>query len=151
MRSDLTQWHVIPGVRDAVVNKLGEIKCLRTRRLKKHSNANGYRSVALAGKNRLVHRLLAEMFIPNPDDLPQINHKNGIKSDNRLSNLEWVTPQQNCKHARDTGLVVRKLTRGKANAIKALLAVGISRGELAERYGVDYQTVNDIHSGKAWA
>jgi hypothetical protein len=57
-------------------------------------------------KYEVVHRLLAETFIPNPDPVTyiQVNHKNGKKHDNRLRNLEWCTPSQNRKHAFDTGL-----------------------------------------------
>ena len=51
-----------------------------------------------------VHRLVASAFLPNPDKLPEVNHKNGDTHDNRVENLEWVTRKQNAMHAVDTGL-----------------------------------------------
>ena len=54
-------------------------------------------------KRQLVHRLVATAFIPNPLNLPQVNHKNGNGMDNRVENLEWVSNRENAVHARENG------------------------------------------------
>jgi len=68
----------------------------------------GYQFVTLSingdDVDKKMHRLVAEAFIANPDNKPQVNHKNGIKSDCRVSNLEWVTAKENLQHACDNGL-----------------------------------------------
>lgn len=91
-------------------------KC-KGKRLKQAIN-NGYARVALKNngelKNCLVHRLVAQAFIPNPKNKPQVNHKDGNKLNNHVSNLEWVTPKENLQHAVSNGLNIPLHKRGYA-------------------------------------
>ena len=72
-------------------------------------NGNGYLRVKLCKNNKsrrvLIHRLIAEHFIPQPEGLTVINHIDGNKQNNNISNLEWTTQKENIRHARETGLV----------------------------------------------
>jgi len=76
-----------------------------------HDNGTGYKAVNVIlgdkgkrkSKRMYVHRIVAECFIPNPQNLPEVNHLNGIKEDNRVENLEWCTPRHNILHAMVNG------------------------------------------------
>lgn len=84
----------------------GRLVCERLRR--QHDDKDGYKRVVLysegRSKNIGVHRMVAEAFIPNPKNYPMVNHKNGIKHDNRVENLEWCDAVFNMQHAVKSGL-----------------------------------------------
>lgn len=76
---------------------------IKTRLRKQTYTQKGYLSLILskdkANKTCVVHRIVASHFIPNNENKPQVNHRNGVKDDNRVENLEWCTNQENCYHA----------------------------------------------------
>ena len=91
------------------VSSLGKVRNRRTGRvLKNYDDGKGYLRVKLGGCNYRVHILVAEAFIPNPDNKPVVNHKKGNKHDCRASQLEWVTQSENIQHAWDRGLIRKK-------------------------------------------
>lgn len=85
-------------------HKSGGKSLLKERILRQAINKKGYMCVALCKNchqnSFLVHRLVAEAFIPNPDNLPQVNHRNEIKTDNSILNLEWCDNEYNCNYGR---------------------------------------------------
>lgn len=126
--------------------------------LKPVKHTNGYLVVQLGrGNRRFVHRLVAEAFIENPEHKPAINHKNGIKTDNTVENLEWVTYSENQIHAKRTGLAPTGEAHPQAKlSNKAVLFIKenykpfhplFGAKPLAEKFGVDKSTICEIAKG----
>lgn len=92
-----------------VVNVVGEVFSLHSKgKMSLKVDRRGYPTVKLRGvKTYSVHRLVAEAYVPNPNKLPTVNHINGIKDDNRVENLEWMSFEDNYTHAVDNGFVTR--------------------------------------------
>jgi len=118
----------------------------------------GLSGVGVKQTTRSVHRLVCEAFIgPRPANF-QINHRNGVKTDNRLANLEYVSPRENSIHAYRNGLSKAregerhhwaKLTAREAALIRANHA-GLTPEQLATVFQVSLPTVYDVQSGRSW-
>jgi DNA-binding XRE family transcriptional regulator len=122
---------------DGTINEIIEVPA-------KIYNNNGYCSVYVDGHSYLAHRLIAESFIPNPDGKPQVNHKDGNKRNNAVSNLEWLTQSENTQHAYDNGLIRRrrKKTSCDGKALKSMReAKGWTQEELSQRTGIHRVTI----------
>lgn len=132
-----------------VINKITK------RVVKPQINGTGYYRVSIGGKLMFVHRLVASIYISNPDNKPQVNHKDGNKLNNAVNNLEWVTNKENSLHALKNGWMrieekhqFAKLNRKQVQFIKS--HDEMSRKELAELFNVSPRTISDIRKGKTW-
>lgn len=164
----------IPGFDDIyMISNKGNIISLgkisshsKVKTLKAYTDRDGYLRLPLRKNNTkrkyYVHRLVALAFIPNPENKPTINHKNGIKNDNRIENLEWATWSENNQHAYDTNLNTsfhcqgeksyhNKLSEKDVLEIKKQYKSGnYTQTELANQYHVIHQTISAIIRGKTW-
>lgn len=123
--------------------------------LKGKIGKNGYRTILLTVNGvrvyKTVHRLVAECFIPNPENFPEVNHKDGIKSNNDQKNLEWCSSSHNKIHARDTGLHKTKLSHALASEIKKLYQTGnYSHRKLATMFGIGKTEIGYIIGERRW-
>lgn len=149
-----------------IATRWGGFFIRKARIMKTKLDRYGYKCVGLmrddgVKKYFTTHRLVGLTFIQNPYNLPQVNHKNNIKTDNRVENLKWGTVLSNSSEAAQDGLY--KPIRGSKNAssiltesdvsvIRKIYAMGnITQREIAKKYKVHYVTIWDIIHKKNWA
>lgn len=121
-------------------------------------DTTGYYRVRLtkSGQRRFphVHQLVAEAWHPNPENKPQVNHKDGVKANCHKDNLEWATCRENIQHAFETGLSsmahLRALTTEQVASARAALMAGCNKTHLARELGVDRKTLYGIEHGKTY-
>lgn len=130
-----------------------------SKRFLKPQNINGYLCVVLHKKRYRIHRLVAESFIPNSNNKPFINHKDGNKLNNDVNNLEWVTKSENFKHAFKLGLrnhkgenhPYSKLTEEQVKEIRYNYRFfAYTLKELAQIYGITKQHCGSIINRNSW-
>lgn len=115
------------------------------------------------GYYKRVNRLVATAFINNPENKPLVNHKNGIKVDNNVNNLEWATESENMRHAHDTGLKNSDHTKGEKcifSKLKESDVIEIRKSynkktcnykKLADKYQVSQGTISLLIRGLIWS
>ena len=162
-------WKALQGVPGIEVSTFGRVRTLdkmvwngwgdypiKGRILKQYDNvANGYSQVHVTvyGKPtvKYVHRLVAQAFIPNPDNLPQVNHKNCIRDDNRVENLEFCTASYNRRYQEKFGI---SSTEARGHPLFAInlktfeVSQFQSQHEAGQALGVDQGNINNVIKGR---
>lgn len=128
-------------VRSLNYKRTGEIRVL-----KPHNNGYGYLQVALNSKHIKIHRLVAETFIPNPNNYSDVNHINENKHDNRVENLEWVSHKQNMCH----GTCVERSTKARSKKVICIETNTIydSISQAYHETGIPFQNISEVCKGK---
>lgn len=114
----MEEWRDVVGTNGKYqVSNTGKVRNAETKHIRKSQDKHGYRRVNLTidgkSKNCAVHRLVASAFIPNPENKSQVNHKDGVHDNNNVENLEWVTAEENFKHAVENNLYQKGIERYK--------------------------------------
>lgn len=158
----LEMWRPISGL-PYYVSDLGHVRHAYSGHiLRPDPNPKGYAKVDLYMDGRrwkaFIHRLVLAAFLGPCPPGHETNHINGLKDDNRLSNLEWVTSSRNSQHAKEIGLFnqdgsrnfAAKLTEAEAIHIRTLAGRGMRHAEIAGKYGVARRTISDLVARKTW-
>lgn len=168
--SDSEYWKVIPGFPGHMASSMGRIKSInhtsnrglpypvKGKIRKQLINKRGYCRIQLIhkGKNYQAHQLIALTFLENPNNYTSINHINGIKTDNRIENLEWCSHSHNTRHAFDMGLInipngVKHwsscLDEIQVKTIRKCISDGMTAYKLAKYFKVSQAVVHNIKHG----
>lgn len=152
----MNKWRTIPSHPNYEASIDGKIRNKRTLTIIE----GGYNRRYLRALGCNIHRLIAETWLPNPNDYPQVNHINGDKHDNRVANLEWCTALHNVKHSFDTGLNkgpkkgedsnLSKINNAELEYIKSIhkpFTKEFGTRALAKRYGINECWLSSVLNG----
>lgn len=162
-------WMPIPNYEKYEASTLGNVRSLnylrtgKTCNLKPQYCPGGYQQVSLSNDGKvtifLVHRLVMLAFVGECPEGLEVAHLNGVRDDNRLENLAYVTPKENRSHKVMHGTNIgprgekhakAKLTEDGVRQVRHRLANGETQPAIAQDYGVSQQAISDIKTGKLW-
>ena len=164
LEKSMEKFKQIKGYENYLISDQGRVYSYYTKKfLKPHKNTCGYLFVVLykngVCKNYRIHRLVALTFIPNPENKRTVNHIDGCKINNHVSNLEWCTNKENIRHAMDTGLrdnkgskhYRAKLLEKEVLEIRRIFATGeYTKAALGRMFGVTRMLISYIVRRKNW-
>lgn len=145
-------WANIRNHKNYEISNLGNVRLTSSKKLTTITLlSSGYKTTSINGKTKFVHRLMAKTFLPKI----QVNHINGIKSDNELTNLEWSNGSLNTKHSYTLELAKRKIRHEKLRKIVPDIRSKYTgaRGQvslLAKEFNCSYTAVYDIVNNNTW-
>lgn len=152
----------VPDHPNYLVSPDGYVVNRKTGRVLKEDITNrGYHRITVCKNNKVkrytLHRLVAELFIPNPLGKETVNHKSGDKRDNSVENLEWMTQEENQNHAKETGLCPKgtamktsKYSEETIHEVCRLIQEGWTRKPVLDKAGITKSTFDDIRRRKSW-
>lgn len=159
---DGEEWLPVPDWECYHVSNFGRMKSFKGKspHILTPTFNRGYLQIGLCsgGKQKTfrVHRLVAELFIPNPDNKNTVNHRDGHKLNNHISNLEWATSTENNQHAARLGLIPSAEDSPDAKLTKEQVLYirnnpdNLTQRQLADLFGLIRQTIGQIQLGKSW-
>lgn len=174
MNTEIEEWRPVPSLPGVDASSLGKVRSRSGKLYSQWVNSSGYFACKIAKRERKVHRIVMEAFT-GPSPL-QVNHKNGVKTDNRLVNLEYCTPHENVQHAYDIGLgnnaralsseryrrlhaegridhckgTDHRLAKLNPEAVREIRVSLLANIKLAARYGVSRAVIRDVKKHRTW-